>query len=84
VLDTLMAVAKEAGRSPAQVALRWLLQRPGVTAPIIGARTMDQLDDNIGATALTLDEGQMARLDDASDVPLPYPHDFLANAAKRR
>jgi len=84
VLDALAAVAKEADRSPAQVALRWLLQRPGVTAPIIGARTIAQLDDNIGATALTLDEGQMARLDDASDVPLPYPHDFLANAAKRR
>ena len=84
VLDTLVSTAKEVGRSPAQVALRWLMQRPGVTAPIIGARTVEQLDDNIGATTLTLDDAQMAQLDDVSALPLPYPHDFLANAAKRR
>ena len=84
VLDALLAVGKEAGRSPAQIALRWLLQRPGITAPIIGARTIAQLDDNIGATDFILGEKQMARLDEASALPLPYPHDFLANAANRR
>lgn len=84
VLDALAVVAKEADRSPAQVALRWLLQRPGVTAPIIGARTIAQLDDNLVAVDFTLDEEQMTHLDDASDVTLPYPYDFLANAAKRR
>lgn len=84
VLDALTAVAEEVGRSPAQVALRWLLQRPGVTAPIIGARTVDQLDDTIGATTFTRDAAQLARRDDASDVALPYPHDVLGNAAKRR
>ncbi len=84
VLDTIANVASEVGRSQAQVALRWLIQRPGVTAPIIGARTVDQLDDNIGATTFALSAEQMARLDEASALPLPYPHDFLANAANRR
>jgi magnesium transporter len=50
VLDELFAVADETSKSPAQVALNWLLQRPGVTAPIIGARNMEQLDRNLGAS----------------------------------
>jgi len=84
VLDALESVAAETGRSSAQVALRWLLQRPGVTAPIIGARSLDQLDDNLGATDFALSEEQIAQLNDASDVTPPYPYDFLANAVKRR
>ena len=50
VVDTLVALAKELGKTPAQVALNWLLQRPGVTSPITGARNMAQLEDNLGAT----------------------------------
>ncbi len=84
VLDALESVAEETGRSSAQVALRWLLQRSGVTAPIIGARTLDQLDDNLGATDFALSEEQIAQLNDASDVTPPYPYDFLSNAVKRR
>ena len=49
VLDALFAVAEETGKTPAQVALRWLLQKPGVTAPIIGARTIEHLETNLGA-----------------------------------
>jgi aryl-alcohol dehydrogenase-like predicted oxidoreductase len=74
VVDALLAVAGEAGKSPAQVALNWLLQRPGVTSPIIGARRLDQLEDNLGATGWTLGEAQMTRLTTASDKPLPYPY----------
>jgi len=84
VLDALLAVAGEVNKSAAQVALRWLLQRPGVTAPIIGARRAEQLADNLGATGWTLPPEAMARLTEASDVPMPYPYAFIANAAERR
>jgi aryl-alcohol dehydrogenase-like predicted oxidoreductase len=77
VLDALRAVAGEVDRTPAQVALRWVMQRPGLTAPIIGARTPDQLADNLGATGWTLDDDQLRRLTEAGDAPLPYPHNIL-------
>jgi aryl-alcohol dehydrogenase-like predicted oxidoreductase len=83
VVDTLLAVAAEAGRTPAQVALRWLLQRPGVTAPIIGARDLDQFHDNLGATGWALTDAQMERLTTSGDGPLPYPHDVLARFRRR-
>ena len=84
VLDTLFAVADEVKKTPAQVALRWLLQRPGVTAPIIGARTIEQLEDNLGAVGWELSQEQMERLNQVSAVQLPYPYDFLEGAQRRR
>jgi aryl-alcohol dehydrogenase-like predicted oxidoreductase len=84
VIDALLEVSEEAGRTPAQVAVRWLLQRPGVTAPILGARTMAQLEDNLGAVGWSLSEAQMAKLTSASDVTLPYPYDFLEGASRGR
>jgi aryl-alcohol dehydrogenase-like predicted oxidoreductase len=83
VTDTVLAVAEEVGHSPAQVALRWLLQRPAVTAPIIGARTLAQLDDNLGASGWSLDDTHMERLTSAGDRPLPYPHAYLARSPRR-
>lgn len=77
VLDALHAVAEETGKSPAQVALRWLLQQPAVTAPIFGARTPEHLRDNLGATGWSLTTEQLDRLTTASDQPLPYPYDLL-------
>ena len=56
---------RRSGAPPSQVALRWLLQQPGVTAPIIGARTMAQLDDNLGTSDFALTDEQMGRLDDS-------------------
>lgn len=79
VLDALTAVAREVGRTPAQVALAWLLQRPGVTAPIVGARTMEQLEDNLGAVGWTLEPAQAARLDVVSAVRPPYPYQMIAD-----
>ncbi|ADI14948.1 aldo/keto reductase [Truepera radiovictrix] len=84
VIDALVAVAEEVGRTPAQVAINWLLQRPGVTAPIIGARTMEQLEANLGAVGWRLSPEQMARLDAASAVTPPYPYDVIAGAQARR
>ncbi|WP_306211717.1 aldo/keto reductase [Actinoplanes sp. RD1] len=82
ITDTLLAVADETGRSPAQVALRWLLQRPQVTAPIIGARTPSQLADNLGATGWTLDDKHIERLTAAGAKPLPYPYAYLARSPR--
>ncbi len=84
VLDALFAVAEEAGKSPAQVALNWLLQRPGVTAPIIGARTLEQLEANLGAVGWSLIAEQMARLNQVSEKPLPYPYYVVIGAQQRR
>jgi aryl-alcohol dehydrogenase-like predicted oxidoreductase len=77
VIDALLAVAQEVDKTPAQVALNWLLQRPGVTAPILGARTLAHLEDNLGAAGWALSEAQMERLNQAGDGPWPYPYDSL-------
>jgi aryl-alcohol dehydrogenase-like predicted oxidoreductase len=78
VIDTVAAVAAETGRTPAQVSLRWLMQRPAVTAPILGARTLAHLEDNLGAAGWELTPDQMDRLTTASDRRLPYPYDVIA------
>ncbi len=84
VIDVLLEVAQETGKSAAQVAINWLLQRPGVTAPIIGARTMQQLEDNLGAGGWSLSEAQMQKLNDASAPPLVYPYEHVIRAYQRR
>lgn len=77
IIDALHEVAAETGKSPAQVAIRWLLQKPGVTAPIIGARHMEQLESNLGSTGWTLTAEQMAKLDAPSNPGTPYPYEFI-------
>jgi aryl-alcohol dehydrogenase-like predicted oxidoreductase len=84
VLDELFAVAGELEKEPSQVAINWLMQRPGVTAPIIGARTLEQLECNLGAAGWALNDGQMARLNQASDRALPYPYDFISRLGSDR
>jgi aryl-alcohol dehydrogenase-like predicted oxidoreductase len=84
VLDTLHAVAGETGKHPAQVAIRWLLQKPGVTSPIIGAKNEAQLESNLGSVGWTLTDAQMETLDKASEMKAPYPHDFIAPAQANR
>jgi aryl-alcohol dehydrogenase-like predicted oxidoreductase len=74
VLETLYAVAKEAEKTPAQAAINWLLNQPGVTAPIIGARTMEQLEANLGAAGWSLTKEQIERLNRASDLYVTYPY----------
>jgi aryl-alcohol dehydrogenase-like predicted oxidoreductase len=84
VVDALLAVAQDAGKTPAQVALNWLLGQPSVTAPIIGARTSEQLDANLGAGGWTLSDGQAEQLNQASAAPLPYPYEHITRAELRR
>ncbi|MCR8643928.1 aldo/keto reductase [Paenibacillus sp. N1-5-1-14] len=79
ILDEVYAVAKEAEKTPAQIAINWLLQKPGVTAPIIGTRTMEQLESNMGAVGWSLTDEQVLRLDRVSELPVTYPYnkDFV-------
>ncbi|ANF58830.1 aldo/keto reductase [Halotalea alkalilenta] len=74
IVDVLAERAEESGRSVAQVALRWLLQRPSVSSVIIGARNEAQLRDNLGALGWCLSAEQMKRLDSVSAVEAPYPY----------
>lgn len=74
VLDALYAIAQRLGKHPAQVALRWLLQKPGVTAPIIGVRSLEHLETNLGATGWQLSDEDMAELDRVSEKEPPYPY----------
>lgn len=76
IIDEMFALADEMGKEPVQVALRWLIQRPGVTAPIIGVRTMAHLESNLGAVGWELSEDQMSKLNNISDIKPPYPYDF--------
>jgi aryl-alcohol dehydrogenase-like predicted oxidoreductase len=69
-------VAHRLGKSSSQVALGWAASQPGVTSPIFGARTLEQLEDNLGAADLELDDEARKRLDEVSALPLVYPYDF--------
>lgn len=70
-------VARELARTPSQVALAWTLLEPGVTAPIIGARTMQQFEENLGALDIELGDSQRAELGRVSAIELGFPHDML-------
>jgi len=76
IVDTVKAIAVESNKTAAQVAIRWLLQKPSVTAPIIGAKSLDQLNANMGAVGWSLTDDQMKKLDEVSSIPLPYPYNF--------
>jgi aryl-alcohol dehydrogenase-like predicted oxidoreductase len=84
VIAAVEAVAKESGRSAAQVAIRWAMQKPGVASVIIGARTLAQLNDNLQAATLELSPEQMQQLDGASRVEAGYPHDYLQSGSVTR
>jgi len=77
ILDVLTSVAREAGTTPARAALAWVMERPGVTSTIIGARTIEQLEDNLGALDVKLTPAQVDSLNEVSKPQLNFPHDFL-------
>lgn len=84
-IDSVVRVAKNIGVTPAQVALSWLANRPGVTAPIFGARNLRQLKEGLGAADLTLDAEANAALDEVS-APTPggYPYGAFGSAQRER
>ncbi|MEM8656026.1 MAG: aldo/keto reductase [Pseudomonadota bacterium] len=78
VLDVLNTIAQRLNRPPAHVALAWLAHRPGVASILLGARTVDQLADNLAAADLSLSLEDTQALSAASALPaLPYPYNFL-------
>ncbi len=83
MIDELTAVAREAGKTMAQTALRWLMQKPAVTAPILGARSLTQLKDNLGAAGWKLGDDLMRRLDSVSAAAVSYPYDDAAETQQR-
>lgn len=74
VVDALLTVAEETGKTVPQVAINWLLRRPTVSSVLIGARDEQQLRDNLGAVGWSMTEQQAARLHKASAVTPPYPY----------
>ena len=83
-IEVLVEVGEAHGVSAAQVALAWLLGRPGVVSLIIGARTDEQLEDNLAAAELQLSDDERARLEEVSRPPLIYPHWHQAKTARDR
>jgi aryl-alcohol dehydrogenase-like predicted oxidoreductase len=84
VLDVLLQIAETVGASPAQVALRWVMDQEGITSAIVGARNLAQLDDNLGALETTLDRDTWKTLDRASRLPLTYPAGLAIMMERRR
>jgi aryl-alcohol dehydrogenase-like predicted oxidoreductase len=84
IVDALVGIADERGVSGAQVALAWLLGRPGITSVIVGGRTEAQIKDNLGAAALTLTPVERAKLDKISQPQLLYPYWHQAWTARDR
>jgi aryl-alcohol dehydrogenase-like predicted oxidoreductase len=82
VAGTVGDIAKETGRTAAQVALAWTLVNPAVTAPVIGVRTLAQLDDNLGALDVQFSQEHLQRLDQVSGVPKVFPMDILKSPAE--
>ena len=76
IAETLVQVAQGLDRTPSQVALAWVMAQPGITAPIFGARTLEQLEDDLGAAQVVLDAEARKRLDEVSALELVYPYDF--------
>ncbi len=85
IVDAVQKVADGRGVSMAEVALAWVTDRPGVTSTILGARTVDQLEANLRAADLHLDEAELAALDRASDLHASdYPYGEMGIAQRAR
>jgi aryl-alcohol dehydrogenase-like predicted oxidoreductase len=83
-IDVLVEIGEAHGVSAARVALAYLLAKPAVTSLIVGARTEEQLADNLAAAELTLTDDEITRLDDVSAQPLRYPHWHQAKTSADR
>ncbi len=82
ILDTLIAVAKDAGVTPGEIAIAWVAAKGSL--PFIGPRTLAQLEGNLGATKVTLSPEQIARLDEASAIPPVFPYTVLNDPGTRQ
>jgi aryl-alcohol dehydrogenase-like predicted oxidoreductase len=84
VIQAVREIAERHGVSASQVALNWLRAKPPVTAPILGARSVQQLEDNLGCLDWELTEEEVAQLDQVSAVETPYPYDFIDRSSTDR
>ncbi|MDQ0299319.1 aryl-alcohol dehydrogenase-like predicted oxidoreductase [Salibacterium salarium] len=77
ILEKVKEIANDIGKTPAQVSLNWLLETKGVTAPIFGARTLEQYEENMGAIGWSLSEEHKNQLEEVSALPPEYPNRFI-------
>jgi len=78
ITKEVVAIAEELGKSPAQVATRWTMQKNPTVIPIVGARTLAQIEDSLGAIDFELSQEQINRLNEVSKIEVGFPHDFLS------
>lgn len=83
IVDVMKEIANSKGASIPQIALAWLLAKPGVTSVIIGAKKMGQLEDNLKSVDIALSEGEMEKLDEISQLSLEYPGWFNLSPSDR-
>jgi aryl-alcohol dehydrogenase-like predicted oxidoreductase len=83
IIKTVEEIARAHGTTHSQIALAWLLQQPAVASVIVGVRTPAQLEDNLGATQISLTDGELKRLDKNSAPEEPYPYRFILQYGKR-
>ena len=84
IVDALAEVGEARGVSAARVALAWLLTRPAIASLVVGARTVEQLEDDLAAVDLELSDEELAKLDEVSRLPLIYPYWHQHNFARGR
>ncbi len=77
IAEQVIKISDEIGCSPSQVAINWVRQQPGIIIPIVGAKTETQLKDNLDCLKFSLNEEQIAKLNEASKIDLGFPHTFL-------
>ncbi len=77
IADAVKQIAAEIGQSPSQVALNWILQQPSRPIPIVGARKLSHLEDNLGALSFTLSLKYLNRLNELTAFEMPFPHNFI-------
>jgi len=81
--DEVVKIAHDTGRKPSQVALNWVRRRKGLFIPILGARTVSQISENLGCLDFQLDQEHIQRLDEISKIDLGFPHVFLSQEVIR-
>ncbi|KAA3611981.1 MAG: aldo/keto reductase [Calditrichaeota bacterium] len=81
IAEAVVEVAGQIGKTPAQVAIRWTMQQNQVVIPIVGARTLEQIEDNLNAADFVLNPEQMDKLNNVSKIEVGFPHDFLQQDA---
>lgn len=84
IIETLSEIARTRSKKPAQVALNYLLRKSRIVVPIFGARTEDQLSDNLGSVGWELTGDEMEALDQSSEITLPYPYRFIQRYSRHR